>query len=218
MKLFPVSVPINAFKYDKTIRNSLRVALGIPSDSLVGIYVGKFGGIYLDNEAILLFKSFFNTIASFNLIVLTPQDNAELYSTFKKSSLPIDRIYIKKVAHSDVPSYLSASDFAMSLQKFTPSNAFLNPIKIGEYWANGLPVLITKGVGDDEQIVSVNNIGIVYDVANDTPTQVAVALNSFMNSFDRNDQIQRDNIVAIAEKHRSFEINKKVYDELINSI
>lgn len=216
--VMPCSVPINTFAFNPENRECIRSGFNIPKNGLTGIYVGKFGGIYLDNEAIDLFKTFFEVLENFYLIILTPQEADLLYNKFQKSSLPVEKILIKKVLHSEVPDYLSAADFAFSLQKFMPSNAFLNPIKIGEYWANGLPILITKGVGDDDAIISENEIGVVYDVATENPKSASKRMVDFMLRFDRNNENQRKKIVGIAKKYRSFEINNTIYSDLLNSI
>ena len=42
-------------------------------------------------------------------------------------------------------------------------NAVSSPIKFGEYLAAGVPVLISHGVGDTEDIVKKHNVGIVVE-------------------------------------------------------
>ena len=116
--VMPCSVPIKTFAFNPENRDCIRTEFNIPKNGLVGIYVGKFGGIYLEKDAIDLFNSFFRECENFYLIILTPQEADLLYNKFQKASLPVEKILIKKVLHSEVPDFLSAADFAFSLQKF----------------------------------------------------------------------------------------------------
>ena len=47
----PCSVNLNDFAFNPTVRYQKRQYLGLSTDALVGVYVGKFGGIYYDDEA-----------------------------------------------------------------------------------------------------------------------------------------------------------------------
>lgn len=67
--------------------------------------------------------------------------------------------------HQEVPDYLSASDFAIATIKPAPCRLFCSAIKIGEYWASGLPVLVTPGVGDDSAITEAEGGGAVFDLS-----------------------------------------------------
>jgi len=166
-----------------------------------------------------LFKSTYDAFGSnFFLFILTPENKDDILTQLKAVNFPIERVYINRVNHDEVVNYLSASDFAFSTIKPAPSRLFCSPIKDGEYWANGLPILITKGVGDDDVIIVENQSGVVYDVFNESPQIASKNLVEFMTNFNRNDENQRQKIVNLAIKYRSFEINKKCYNELIENI
>ena len=58
--------------------------------------------------------------------------------------------------------------------KPAPCRLSCSAIKIGEYWANGLPVLLTPSVGDDSAIIAAENGGTVFDLSQ--PGSVPAAL------------------------------------------
>lgn len=72
-----------------------------------------------------------------------------------------------------MPDYLSAADFASGLHRSKP---YVSPIKIGEYWASGLPVFLTHGVGDDSEIVATEGDGAVFDLSRPESIPSALAL------------------------------------------
>jgi hypothetical protein len=162
--MIPCTVDINNFKYDINKRNNIRKKLNIEKNAIVGIYVGKFGGIYYDKEAFEAFEEAFKTIDNFHLILLSPINTKELkerIDNFKQ--IDLKRVHHFFVPHSEIVDYLSASDFAYALIKSQPSTKYCSAIKIGEYWANGLPIIISKGVGDDSDIIKKINVGAIFD-------------------------------------------------------
>ncbi|MEI6949498.1 hypothetical protein V9K67_20090 [Paraflavisolibacter sp. H34] len=157
----PCSVDLQRFAFDDGQRQRIREKLQVAPGALVSIYVGKFGGIYYDEEAFELFRRLMKIVPSLVIIILTPDNHAALFDKIEKFGLPKERFRILTATHQEVPYYLSAADFALATIKPAPSRKFCSAIKVGEYWANGLPVLITTGVGDDSDIIGRQQIGAV---------------------------------------------------------
>lgn len=67
----PCSVDANKFQFDDVARQSVRHLLDFAPAVLVGVYVGKFGGIYNDAD---------NFGPTFRLIILTPDSETEVRS------------------------------------------------------------------------------------------------------------------------------------------
>jgi len=161
VEYLPCTVNIEKFSFIHEGRISIRNELGIDEKCIVGIYVGKFGGIYYDQKAFNFFKLLKSSIKEFFLIILTP-DSASAVSK-KLDSLKITGYWVGKVEHEKVPEYLSAADLAFCPVKPSPSRKFCSPIKNGEYWVNGLPILISQGIGDDSDIILNYGGGIIVD-------------------------------------------------------
>ena len=68
------------------------------------------------------------------------------------------------VDHGKVAGYLSASDIGFCLVQQSPSRKFCSPIKVGEYLANGLPVVISKDIGEDSDRIHAHDLGLVIDM------------------------------------------------------
>lgn len=209
IKVQPCCVDINEFRFDKSRGNYARNKLGYRDSDLVGIYVGKFGGIYFPlSEACELFKKIRQQDASFKLIILTPQDAKEIIGQLVTIGFKRDDLYVDKVDHSEVSGFLSASDFAFSLHRPTDSMSFVSPIKNGEYWANGLPVIISEGIGDDSAILEKSGLGMVIYSSSHFMDQWA--------TFKMNiDPTKRERISKLAIRHRSFSLVEDIYRGLV---
>ena len=105
--------------------------------------------MYYNQEASDVFKE---AVAQFGqefcLIVLTPNPAAEVQGRLAAIGIPVARSYVAQAAHHEVPAFLLAADCAFATVKFAPSNRYRLLVKIAEYWACGLLVLLTEGVGD----------------------------------------------------------------------
>ena len=206
----PCAVNIEIFRFNRKSRESIRSKFGIEEDSIVGIYVGKFGGIYLNDQAFKLFSDSFRYLKSFFLFVLTPQDAIEIGEEMSRFGLDTTRIAIISVSHQEVPAYLSASDFAYSLHSPTESKKYVSPIKNGEYWANGLPIVMPLGIGDDSDIIrQEKGAGVLI---RDEDGELKLDFRSLTTTIDQ----CKSRHSGLAEKYRNFELIKASYAHLVN--
>lgn len=205
----PCSVNLIDFAFCPSTRQQMRQRLDLADEAVVGVYVGKFGGIYYDEEAFQLFKEtadFFGP--AFRLLLLTPLPVAQVQAKLVTAGFDLARVIITLAPFAEVPNYLSAADFAFGLHRPTP---YVSPIKVGEYWASGLPVLLTDGVGDDSGIIAAEGGGAVFNLAQAGSVQQAL----------RRIQVQlvnsehRSIIHELAVKHRSVERAREAYEAML---
>lgn len=205
----PCSVNLTDFAFRPVARQELRERLRLPADALVGIYVGKFGGIYYDEDAFRLFREtadFFGP--AFRLLLLTPQPAGEVQAKLTAAGFDLARASITRAPFAEVPAYLAAADFAFGLHRPTP---YVSPIKVGEYWASGLPVLLTEGVGDDSGIIRAEGGGAVFNLAQPGSVQQALArIQAVLRDADH-----RRAIRELAVRHRSVERAREAYKRLL---
>ena len=120
------------------------------------------------------------------------------------------------VPHAKIPRYLGLADFAVTPVRPVPTKRYCTPIKDGEYWALGLPVVITANISDDSQIISETAIGAVLQDLNVDAYHTAVQQIDHLLHKPRKENY--DAIRAIAKKYRSFEIAERVYSQVYHKI
>lgn len=206
LRLVPCSVSLRQFEFNDLQRQKIRQELKISNDDIVGIYVGKYGGIYYKEEAFQLFKAAFNYFQEkFWLMLITTEEVSKVIELARQAEIPLDRVTVRSVPHELVASYLSAADFAFSTIKPSPSRKYCSPIKNGEYWANGLPILIEDGIGDDSEIIKHEGGGVIIRRPYESSfSDLRVVLGQ--NQRGRNQKIR-----LLAEKYRNFEAVESAY-------
>lgn len=208
----PCCVDLDLFRFNEEKRDEIRNELNI-QNRIVGIYVGKFGDIYYDDEAFALFKAAFDFFGEqFFLIILTQQDNNMILKKCHTFGILTPHVFVKSAAFQKVPAYLSAADFAFSTVKPAPSRIYCSPIKNGEYWANGLPILTEDGIGDDTDIIKREGGGVIIKNGNNTH-----AFGQLQLLLKQGRVVLAQSIQELAVKHRNPETLTKAYEWIRSS-
>jgi glycosyltransferase involved in cell wall biosynthesis len=217
LKYVPNYVDEEKFKFNSTDRSEVRKQLNIESNKIVGIYVGKFGGIYLDIEAFEIFSKAFEVFENnFYLILLSPDNSLEINEKLKLKGIDTQKVLVKSVEHNEVPKYLSASDFAFSLQQPKNSNKYLSPLKNGEYWMNGLQVLMIEGVGDENNFIINEKGGAVINIHLSDINEALQKIKSTIHSSDYD--ILRKITSNIALTYRAKKYTMEAFNEILNHV
>ena len=115
--------------------------------------------------------------------------------------------------HSRVPDYMGLGDFAISPYKPVPSRKYSAPIKNSEYWALGLPVIITKNIADDSKIIKEEGIGaVIENLSNEDYLKAIVTIDQLLKENTLDQLYQK--IRPIAEDQRNFSRVKSIYEQI----
>jgi glycosyltransferase involved in cell wall biosynthesis len=189
-------------------------ALGI-QNKIVCVYAGKLGGIYLKDEVFDFIKCCSDFWGDhFRFLMLTNATDEEVESGCRKAVIRKGIIIKRFVSHQDVPAYLALGDFGINPVKPVPSKQYCTSMKDGEYWAMGLPVVITKNISDDSDIIEQNRIGYVLKRLDWPEYQTAIRAIDALLKEDRRALQQR--VYTIAQQYRSFSIADEIYSSIYN--
>ncbi|UII21821.1 glycosyltransferase [Fulvivirga ligni] len=216
IEAIPCVVDGESFQFSNKARNELRRKMKISHEAVVGVYVGKFGGLYYDDVAFNLFKNFIEQ-QNVYLIILTPQEKTELYALLSKHHIDLKMVFITNVPHYTVKDYLSVADFGLCLHRRTRWSMAFSPIKNGEYWANGLPIIMSPQIGDDSTIIEeVKGGGKVVDFEEYISDEDFLEIKQIIKDYN----VDRINNVSnqLAKKYRSIENLTRVYKQVINKL
>lgn len=212
MLVKPACIDLDLFGSLKTKDAGLLNSLNL-TDKIVCVYAGKFGGIYLDKEVFDFLKEAHTRWSDrFRVLLLTSHREEEINGYCLAAGLDPSIIITRFVPHKEIPRYIGLGDFALTPVKPVPTKRFCTPIKDGEYWAMGLPVIIPHNISDDSEIVRSNGIGAVLD--NFDQGSYRRALDTIDNLLRQPREPLRERIRSIASTYRSFSIAERVYGEI----
>lgn len=212
----PACVDLERFSFSDRKDPVLLKELGLEG-KLVGVYAGKFGGIYLDQEVFALIRVARERWGErFHVLLLTSHTPAELSAYMDREGLPQEMFTVRFVPHAEVPRYMGLGDLAITPVRSVPTKRYCTPIKDGEYWALGLPVIITPDISDDSRIIAERGIGAVLTGLDDEHYKVALTrIDHLLQEHDR--RALYDRIRPVAEEFRNYDRAKAIYQSIYGS-
>ena len=184
------------------------------ADKVVCVYAGKLGGMYLNGEVFDFVKSCYNHWGdNFRFLMLTGESDEKVARHVQRIGIPPSVVVKRFVYHKDIPDYLSLGDFGINPQAPVPSKRYGSPLKNGEYWGMGLPIVISPKISVDSDIIEENSIGVVINLQEQSNHEVAVKrIDNLLKKYSRKEL--QDKIFGIAKKYRSFEIAENIYPSI----
>ena len=212
----PACVNLDQFSLlTQTQRQDIKKELGF-QNKVVAVYAGKLGGIYHDKEVFEFIKEAYDYWqGNFIFLMLTSTERPQIDLLAKNAGLDPAIVVSKFVSHSEIQKYLSAGDFALTPVKSVPTKKLCTPIKDGEYWALGLPVVITPNISDDSDIIEANDIGAIINSLDTDGYRNAIKKIDSLLHQDREELQQKIRNIAI--QYRSLDIAKKIYKEIYSA-
>lgn len=203
IEVLPCTVDIEKFYVNIDSRSEIRNLLGIDDDTILGVYVGKFGGIYQEEEAFKNMQNGLQQFAAYSLLVLTPHSEKEVFDLATKVNFPKNLLSVVSVPFEEVPKYLSAADIAFATYKQMASNQYLSPIKVGEYQACELFTVITDGVGDDADLMEQEGVGLKLSHIDRLRSAYA--------------DYRKENSLLYVQKYRSRKLMNEIYGKILSN-
>jgi glycosyltransferase involved in cell wall biosynthesis len=209
----PACVDFALFSKNKIKNPDLLELLGL-RDKIVMLYAGKFGGSYMREEVFDFIKVAYEFYGDrFRVLLLGNHKDDEIVKDCQRVGVRSSIISHCFVPHIEVADYMGLADFAITPFIPVPSKRYGSPIKNGEYWAMGLPVVIPPNISDDSDIIDKYNIGCIIEELNEASYKKAIQKIDLILSNEV--QVERfERIRSVAIKYRSFEIAEKVYAEI----
>jgi len=207
VSVIPCCFDKKKFRFDEVARQELRKLLGFDGNQKVICYSGGLANWQRIDDIISLYEKISKQTQGFKFLFLT-QKRAQLQLKLDKSTLCRARYVIKSCEHDDVYRYLSAADAGIIMREDTIVNNVASPIKIAEYLACGLPVILTRGIGDASDLISQNNLGLLLIDSQDISKQVI----QYFEQLDVN--TTRNNAIKFCDDFYSMEAKLDIYKTL----
>ncbi len=179
-------------------------------------YIGSVGTWYLFDEVLRSFRILLNLRSNAKLLILNRNEHQTIKNSLDKYGISFDQIKLLSVPHHEVPAYISLIDIGIFYIKPVFSKRASAPTKLAEFLACGVPCLTNSGIGDVDEVITFNKVGVIVDSFDDT--KLTVALSQMLELL--NDSTIGHRCVEVAKNNFSLEIGvrryKSIYSTLVN--
>jgi glycosyltransferase involved in cell wall biosynthesis len=167
IEIIPCCVDLAAFDFDPARRSGVRGRLGLAPEAALFVYSGSLGTWYLPGE-MARFVTVFRRVTGRPAHLLWLVNNAPEIArqASRDAGLAEEETTVLGAAAGEVAGYLSAADAAVALIRPSFSKRSSSPTKYAEALAVGLPLLISRDVGDGAELEERDGaVGLGYPVA-----------------------------------------------------
>ncbi len=191
-----------------TYRDEIRTNLGLSPEDKLFVYTGSLGPQYALEEMLKIFEAFHQTNPKSKLLLLSRMTNA-IADRIPESCK--EAVFSKQIDFQEVPMYLSAGDMAYCLRLPAPSLSGIAPIKLGEYLMMGLPVIMSVGIGDMDELLEKSDFIQAYDHHDPAAIQKTV-------DWVQSSTFDKAEISNFGKKHFSLEKAWRQYEIVLKEI
>lgn len=172
------------------------------------VYAGSLIGLYLVEEMGRFFKAIKSLQHDAFLRILSVSSPEQGVNALRRAGLDDRDFEILAVPPEQVPLHLSAARLGISFRKSTFAQIAASPTKIPEYLAAGLPVICNSGIGDMDELVEREGVGVVLrtfdDGAYEDAAVKALALTREASIEERAQNVARQHFDLITVGGRSY--------------
>jgi glycosyltransferase involved in cell wall biosynthesis len=160
--VIPCCIDLDSFSFNAADRERRRRELNL-DDRFTLVYSGSIGGWYLSDKMADFFVKLLKHTSNAYFLWLTPGDPQLIMTLMNERGISTTEYLVKKLASADVPSYLSAGDAGIAFYKPGFSKLATSPVKVSEYLACGLPMIMNAGIGDSDALAEVFQVGVLVN-------------------------------------------------------
>jgi len=128
-------------------RQEIRDSWGIKDDELALVYSGTTAAYQHLEDLTVPFLKKINELNSKIRPVFLSSEPEKIKKILMAAGMNMNAVILKSFPQQEVAAALTACDAGILIRKPTLVNRVANPVKIAEYLASGLPIIIEQGVG-----------------------------------------------------------------------
>jgi len=128
-------------------RTEIRQKWGVKEEEIVLVYSGTTAAYqHLADLTIPFMKHIRELNGKIRLVFISPEKE-KITALLHAAQMNMEGVIVDSLPQKEVAAALTACDAGMLIRKPSLVNRVANPVKVAEYLAAGLPIIIEKGVG-----------------------------------------------------------------------
>jgi glycosyltransferase involved in cell wall biosynthesis len=172
----PICVALDRMRFDAGARTRRRAELGWTDRPIVA-YQGSLGLLNSNLVEVAEYLGLVHTARpEVRFLILTSNVGAGVDEVMAKFGIPKDAFAVRHPAPDELAGWLSAADAGVHAMSPGPDSATRLGVKVVEYLACGLPIMVNPHVGAAAELVRQHRVGWVFDSRD--PATIRGALDS----------------------------------------
>lgn len=212
------SVDVDSFRFDPHVRKRLRKEMGLQG-STVFVYNGGLGSWHDPAMLTRVYKAIKSRMGNSKLLILTKYDKARLVELLRKAGFHDGDHIILRCQPGEVVRYLQVADYGIvPLRDLNGDYArriighTMIGLKVAEYLACGLPIIVNSDVGGIKSLMARYKIGVEFS------REELWNLHSNVSSVDSRYETYRDECLSVARNFFSVDEAAKSYYEIYREL
>lgn len=137
------------------------------------VYSGSLGMWYLLDEMLAVYAYAREQIPDLRFLILNRGEHELVNAALARAGAASGGVELRAVPPGEMPGALAGCHVGIALIKPTPSKRGSSPVKVAEYLACGLPVVVNAGIGDTDRLVERYRAGHVISVLEEPELRAA---------------------------------------------
>lgn len=134
-----------------------------PGTRFTLVYSGSLGTWYLLNEMVKFFVVLKRRVPDAQFLILTLSPRHLVESAARKYGLGEGDLSVRSVPFQRMPEGIASGTAGVFFASASWANRARCPTKLAEFLALGIPVVVSRGIGDVDAIVSGERVGVVVE-------------------------------------------------------
>ncbi len=172
----PCCVDLDRFRFAPDARTRVRTRLGVSDDTIVFVYSGSLGTWYLGDAMARLVRRYGDKTGRKVFLQWTVNNGQPLaHEASRRAGLRPDEYTVGSLPADEIAASLSGADVGLALIRACFSKRSSSPTKYAEYLSVGMPIVISRGVGDGPLLEREGGAVALPDEIDDDAIERAVA-------------------------------------------
>lgn len=150
-------------RFDERAGVETRTTATAEAERFEVVYAGSVTGLYLLEEMGRFFLEIRARRKGAFLRIMTQSSSEAARARLLSVGLKDEDFWVGAVKPAEVPAYLKRARLGLSFRKPTFSQIAASPTKVPEYLAAGLPVVCNAGIGDTDELLHDERVGVVVE-------------------------------------------------------
>ena len=177
-------------------------------------YVGSASNWYLFEPVLTFYRSLLQLRPDATLLILNRNEHKYIRNLLLQHQVDDSRVLVVSAPFEQVPIYMSRMSAGVFFIKPVFSKKASSPTKLGEFLSCGVPCVSNAGVGDVQEIVEENRVGILLrELSTHSCDRAAADLVNVVADLSTSARC-----INTARKYFSLDKGVKAYDRMYRSI